>query len=282
MRFVVLVLFSVLIMCGEAGAVSSPTPEKTAVPVVLKKGDFSQLKLVVPRARVKDVVDGITLVIENGRGETATLRLAGVWVPWENQETGGDTMKAATEALSKQFKGHMVRVYQSKNATPATLSTPLGHSKAMVEREDGVWAQGSLLALGLAYVSADPVFKGMTPQLTATESQARVDKLGLWGNPKWQALEAADSKFAKGQFRVVEGRVYSTFSKNNRIYLAFGPNAKEDLTLVVSAAKRLEFARANINLMGLNTKKLEARGFIQDLDGPVLVVETVEDLKIIP
>ena len=125
-------------------------------------------------ARVSGVVDGDTVALDDG----VTVRLVGIQAPKLPLGRPGfvawplaDEAKAALEALAL---GRRVTLYYGGRRTDR-----YGRALAHLYRDDGLWIQGELLALGMARVYSFQDNRAIVPSMLARDAAARMARLGV-------------------------------------------------------------------------------------------------------
>lgn len=240
------------------------------------KGDFRDMTLTYPKVKVTDVIDGVTLEVDGKK----KVRLAGVWVPWDSPNEPGDNVKKAVTLLKKFAMGRMVRLYQTKKEGEGR-SNRLGQLLAQVERDDGLWLQGALLYSGLGTVMTAPSNPEQAKRMYSVETEARKLKAGLWDDARWAVLDPDRAKDFVNEYRIVEGKVFSTAMKNNTFFINFSRDWKTDFTVAVSSEKRFAFAKQHVNLMGLNGKNIRVRGWVRNYNGPLIEISHPEQIEVL-
>lgn len=268
----------VLAAQGEPAQDDAESAENKAQGPLLPKvmGDFRSMKMTRAKARVTDVIDGVTIDIDN----KTKVRLSGIWVPWENDNEPGDTVRRASVLLKKVVQDRYVRLYQTMNEKVGRTNR-LGQEMAQVERDDGLWLQGILLYAGLATVMTSESNPELAARMYAVEADARKRKAGLWADPRWNVLSSGNVKDYLNEYRVVEGTVFSTAMRNNIFYINFSRDWKTDFTIAIPTEKRMAFSRQGVNLMGLNGKHLRVRGWIRNHNGPMIEVTHPEQIELL-
>lgn len=237
-----------------------------------------KLRLTMPKARVTQVIDGQTLIVNN----TTTIHLPAIYIPWEMHDNQGAYGKAAKDAFEKEFLDKFVRVFQVKDQDRGQFNA-LGHTEGYVMREDGVLAQSTLVANGLAFAYPSQSHFDLADILYKDELVARASKLGLWADDKnFQILDAETAKTADmNRFAIIEGTLQNVVARNNVIYLNFERDWKTDTTIAMDNGLRREFSKAGINVMQLNGQKIRARGWLRDYNGPYMEVFHPSQIEII-
>lgn len=228
-------------------------------------------------ARVTSVVDGDTLVLNDGR----RVRLVGLqapklplgranFKPWPL----GLEAKALLESLAQ---GQDVQLRLGTTAKDRH-GRMLAH---LVRVSDGAWLQGALLAAGLARVYTFPDNRLLAAEMVALERQARADQIGLWALPYYAVRSADTVRFDVGTFQVVEDRVVDVAKVKKNIYLNFGADWRSDFTIKISTRLERLFTKADLDLLALKGQRVRVRGWIKDKNGPMIELDHPERLEII-
>lgn len=239
-------------------------------------GDFRSMRMTGAKARVTDIIDGVTIETD----DKTKVRLTGIWVPWESDADPGATVRKAMELLKKVAMGRYVRFYQTKEEG-AGRANRLGQTLAQVERDDGLWLQGVLLYAGMATVMTSESNPEMAERMYTIEQDARNRKVGLWADKRWNVLNPGQAKDFANEYRIVEGKVFSTAMRNNVFYINFSRDWKTDFTVSVASDKRMAFAKQGINLMGLNGKRIRVRGWVRNYNGPLIEITHPQQIEVL-
>lgn len=277
-RIILIICVAMSVLCGAFSGHAQEAADKAAQGPLLPNvmGDFRDLKVTQARARVDDVIDGVTIVTNDGK----KVRLSGIWVPWDTPDDPGDNVKKAATLLSKAALGRYVRLYQTRDEKTGRENR-IGQTLAQVEREDGLWLQGALLYAGLATVMTTPGNPECAARMYALEADARKRKAGLWADPRWAVLTPEQAHDYVNEYRVIEGKVFSTAMKNNTFFINFGRDWRSDFTVAVPSDKRLGFSRQGVNLMGLNGKTVRVRGWIRNYNGPFIEISHPQQIEVL-
>lgn len=262
---------------AEGTQTAQSGPDVPAGPLMPKiMGDFRQLMMTTPKARVTDVPDGVTIEVD----DKTKVRLAGIWVPWESDAEPGEPVRKAMALLKKVSQGRYVRLYQTRTPGPGRTNR-LGQTVAQVERDDGLWLQGILLYAGLATVMTSESNPEMAARMYAIEADARKRKVGLWADARWDVLRPTQAKDFSNEYRIIEGKVFSTALRNNVFYINFSKDWRTDFTIMIPAERRLAFSREKINLMGLNGHTIRVRGWVRTKNGPMIEVSHPQQIEVL-
>ena len=130
-------------------------------------------------------------------------------------------------------------------------------AQAFVGRDAENWVQYEILTKGYALVAPGGDNATCVTFLRGVERKARVDRLGLWGDPYSVMKEAQypdDVLTELGRFALVGGKVLSVNESGGLVYLNFGRRWTESFTVTVAKRNQRAFAAA-----GLDPKTLAGR-----------------------
>jgi len=236
-----------------------------------------KFRLTMPKTRVTQVVDGQTLIVNN----TTTLNLPAVYIPWEFDTQQGKYGKRAKDFLEKHLNDKFIRVYQSRNKDRGQHNA-LGHSSSYVVRaDDDFFVQVEMIKQGLAFAYPTQTHFEIADMLYEAEAVARSERKGFWADEQWQIMNEDKAMNADNRFAIIEGTVKKVAARNNIIYLNFGDNWRDDMTIAVNSVLRRKFSKAGMNIMQLSGKTLRARGWIRQYNGPYLQVFHPSQIEVI-
>ncbi len=212
----------------------------------------------VAQGTARRVIDGRTFTLEDGR----EVRLAAIEVPpLDSAAPGGAAARAALDAL---VGGDAVVLRQADIATDR-YGRLVAYVSA-VRDGDELFAQGEMIAAGLARVGDRVGSRACAVELLKREAAARHAKLGLWADPYYEVLNAetpADVLARQGRFALVEGKVVSVRESGATIYVNFGRRWSEDFSVTVLKRNERNFAAAGLDLQGLAGRLIRVRGYIE-------------------
>jgi micrococcal nuclease len=243
-------MIAILILAGPARA----APDFTA----LGRGE---------RAEVAAAVDPLTLALKGG----GFVRLAGLHMPDYDAAEPGPHALAALGWLREHVAGQGVVLYgQAQNR--------MGHRVAHVVLPDGTWVQGALLSGGWAQVRTTHDDARLAADMLAAEG-------GRDGNI-WDRYPVLTPETIKendlSDFRVVEGVVHGAALRTNVLYVNFGPDWRTDFTIAIpDAAARRRFAKAGLDPQNWAGRRVRARGWLRDYNGPYMEVDHPQAIEII-
>jgi endonuclease YncB( thermonuclease family) len=213
---------------------------------------------VVAQGTARRVIDGRTFALDDGR----EVRLAAIEVPpLDGAAPGGADAKAALDAL---IGGDQILLRRADIATDR-YGRLVGYAFA-VRDDDELFAQGEMIASGLARVGDRVGSRSCTLELLKREAAARHAKLGLWAEPYYEVLNAetpADVLAQRGRFALVEGKVVSVRESGATIYVNFGRRWSEAFSVTVLKRNERNFAAAGLDVQGLTGRSIRVRGVVE-------------------
>lgn len=234
-----------------------------------------------PQGVVASVRDGDTVVLDTG----VVVRLIGTQAPklplgregfvaWPKAED-------ARLALERLVLGKPVRVRYGGERIDR-------HGRALGQLflvgTPETWVQQQMIAGGWARVYSFPDNRACVPQLLAIETQARLNKLGIWADPYYfvrRADRPDDFAGRPGYYELVEGRVLKADKAQGRVYLNFGRSWNEDFTAVIDRAALGLFSRAGYDPLTLEGALVRIRGWMDEIDGPRVEVTHPEQIEVL-
>lgn len=218
-------------------------------------------------ARVTGIVDGDTLVLEDGR----RVRLAGVEAPkpphgrrhWPLAETA----KTALEALA------LDRTVALRHDA---AEDRYGRRLAQLYRDDGVWLQGEMLRRGLARVHTWADTRALAAEMLAIEAEARSAGRGLWSQRFYGVRTPEDIERDLDSFQIVEGRVLDAQKVKGQVFLNFGPDWRTDFTARIAKRDLRLFTDDPLALKGAT---IRVRGWISLWNGALIDVTHPEQIE---
>jgi endonuclease YncB( thermonuclease family) len=233
---------------------------------------------------VVEVIDGDTVVLDDGR----QVRLVGIQAPkLPLGRPDFDPWPLADEArtaLERLVLDRPVRLgYGGRQVDRHRRA--LAHLVLADGADAGSWAQGEMLASGLARVYSFPDNRALVGEMLAAERSARAAGRGIWSDPWYRILTAADLErepFARlDSFQLVEGRVVAAAIVGKRGYLNFGDDWKSDFTVSVDAATLRLFDEAGLPLPALEGRRVRVRGWVKSWNGPMIDATHPEQIEVL-
>lgn len=243
---------------------------------MVKPAALKPLKM-TGQADVLKVIDPQTVLLHDGR----TINLSGLYFPDFNMQVVGDYSLMAKKILEDALLGETVLVYQTPNEEWGRMNR-MGHHLAHLQRQsDRVWVQGLLLSLGLAQVRTTQRTPELAQDMYVFEKQARDEKIGIWSDPAYKILEPGEAAKHMDSFRIVQGHVVSAAMKNNRVFLNFGVDWREDFTASVSSEDRSLFNKQGVNPLDWNKKILRVRGWVRNYNGAFIEIDHPQAVEVL-
>lgn len=241
--------------------------EEDATPLTFPSVTFQDMRR-MNQSEVIDVVGAQTLLMRDG----SIIELSGIDVPDRYGDEISPLAVTARDILNDLMSNKKVTVYQTKDKDSGR-SNRMGHSLAHVERIDnGAWAQGTLLALGLARVKTQPSNAHMATEMLEIEAKARLEGIGIWGDDRYAVLSSDNAEAGLQSFAIVEGEIESVALKKNRIYINFGRDWKKDFTVSIAPQDKRAFSKAKLDPLGWGGQVIRARGAIREYNGPYMEI----------
>ena len=231
--------------------------------------------------KVRAITDGRSFTLDDGR----EIRLAGIEAPLLPRPGEAGTRAkaglAARAALESIIAGQNVELRQ--NDMPADR---YGRTTAFVYVNGGALPESvahEMLARGFARVSAHVGERPCADELLARERAARQAKLGLWGEPYYVIVSAesgAELVAESGHFILAEGKVWSVRESGGTIYVNFGRQWSQALTVTNLKRNERMFAAAGLEPKRLENRSVRVRGWVEERNGPRIEVTRPEQIEI--
>lgn len=233
-----------------------------------------------PRARVRAVVDGDTIVLAEPIDGADQVRLVGIQAPKLPLGRRG----FRTWPLAAEAKAALEALVLGKAVDLAFGGRRLdrhGRLLAHLFAADGTWVQGALLRTGMARVYSFSDNRSRIAGLLAEERAARAARRGIWGHPFYAVRDVADLGHHLSTFQVVEGRVIAAARVKGTIYLNFGDDWRTDFTVRLKSQARRLFRGAGIDPLTLQGRRVCVRGWLRRYNGPLIDATHPEQIEIL-
>ncbi|MCF7873313.1 MAG: thermonuclease family protein [Candidatus Omnitrophica bacterium] len=232
--------------------------------------DYSKIK-------VEKVIDGDTIVLSTGE----SLRYIGIDTPESRIKKGNqfvyDPQPFAIEAtqLNKELvEGKSVRIEFDIDKKDR-YGRLLGYCFV-----GDTFVNEKLTEEGYAVLYTYPPNIRYVDLLVQAQKKARQNNRGIWGVYKTINHKQAGNYI--NQIRTVRGRVLNTYQSNNCTYLNFGSDYKTDFTVVIFNNTLDYFHNEKINPVSFyKGKMIEVSGRIREYNGPEIIVNSPEEIRII-
>jgi endonuclease YncB( thermonuclease family) len=233
------------------------------------------------RATIAKIEANLDIALADGR----TLSLAGLDPPRDTP----DRPRLAADArdrLAAWLEGRdvAVRTLADKpnrfGLVPARLFAAPPGSTAGAE----IGIAEAILDAGLARYRPDAAAHPCRDFLLAAETDARAEKIGLWGDPFYAVLAGADrAAFANPRtgMVIVEGVAASLGETASRFYLNFGPRRGSDFAITLPKRDATALEKAGLKVRELIGRRLRARGLLDATFGPQMEVSDPDGLELL-
>ena len=277
-----------LVLCSfTALAEEIPNKEEKTYPTIIPAPQVLKKTGV---GEVTAIIDAIRLQLRDGR----IIELSELDIPDMFQREPGDITLEATKLLKEIFLNKKVNIYQNPDARNRKVNR-MGHHVAHITlTENDLWAQGALIAEGLARVRTTTEHRALAPELLELEQTARenipalLEDEGsapplpfLWRDQQYKILDTEQALKAVEGFQIVEGTIKKAAIRQNRIYLNFGDNWRYDFTLGIKPESRRLFSKEGHAPLEWRGKTVRVRGWLREYNGPYIEVDHPERIEFI-
>lgn len=232
--------------------------------------------------RIKGLSDGETLVLEDGR-EVRLLNMLSPRRPlWLKEGRDWPAALHAERELAALAVGREAGLAFDERAHDRhgrLLAHVFVDGAAGKER---IWLQGEMVARGRARAWSLPSARACVKALLGLEAAARQKGSGLWGLDFYkvrQAVPAEPLKKLKNAFALVEGKVLKVAKVGARTFINFEADWRRDFTLVVDGRAAAAFAAAAIDPASWQGRRIRARGWVENYNGPMIKVTHPEQVE---
>ena len=215
--------------------------------------------------------------------DSRLVRLAGLDVP--DQDRGEPaTAAAARDFATRWLAGREVglRLLYAKPDRWGRLPVDLIASPPDNPAGAPVSVAAFLLSVGHARVRPEPDVYACLADLFAAENQARDKRLGLWRDPYYAIVDAADLDNLQkrdGQFTVVEGTPSRVGEGRSRYYVDFGLH--RGFTIVIPKRRAKVFERAGMTISALAGAKIRVRGALDNRFGLRMEISEPDGIELL-
>lgn len=216
------------------------------------------------------------LVVMGEDGEQREVLLTGVAGP--DADLHPDAATTARAVLDQLIEG------RSLDLSEAGEADRYGRIPVQARLPDGRDLAAALVEAGWAIVWPRQGQSADFEALYDAETRARGEASGAWGRDIFTVFGPDPNRLAQhlDSAVIVRGRIVSTGeARNGRIYLNFGLNWRDDMTISASRSTRDMFENAEILLENLDGAVIEARGWLYAENGPMIALTHKEQLAII-
>ena len=232
--------------------------------------------------RVVAVDERLELTLENG----VRLKIPGVDPP-RPAPGDPDLDVRARDQLAEWLVGQEI-LYQPLEPAPDRWGRVVAFVFAVTPRSpngpgpERLPVGEALIDAGLARYEPSAAARPCRSTLLAAEAGARASGLGLWADPYYAIIAAADRlSFAEkaGSSVIVEGRITGIASRRPRITLYFGPRKGWDFSVTIVPHDSKTFEAAYASLAGLTGQIVRVRGLLDTRFGPQIELSDPDDVE---
>lgn len=234
-------------------------------PVATGSDDPKALFTAGGAAIVRDVIDGDTVLLEDGR----QVRLVGIQAP--KLPLGREGFRAWPQAdaaksrLEELVAGETVSLLYG-----GAGEDRYGRRLAHLWRADGRWVQRQMLLAGMARVYTFADNRGGADHLLAAEAEAREARQGIWADPYYAVRTPDETAAHYDSFQIVDGVIRSAALVRGTLYLNFGENWRRDFTVRILRKHRRLFPAEDFEPNALEGRRIEVRGWLFARNGPMI------------
>jgi endonuclease YncB( thermonuclease family) len=235
------------------------------------------------RGRVASVNERFELILEGG----IRLKIAGVDPP---RPTPGDPELdvRARERLAQWLVGQEILFLPLEQGLDrwgrmAAFVFAAAPEQANEPEKASLPVGAALIDAGLARYEPSAAARPCRASLLAAEAGARAAGLGLWADPYYAVIAAADRpSFAEkaGTAVIVEGRIIGIADRRPRIMLFFGPRQGWDFSVTLYSRNNKAFEAAYASLAGLTGRTVRVRGLLDTRFGPQIEISNPDEIEV--
>ena len=254
---------------GLAGGLTrpsqSPAAARPGIPEPLQAGE---------RHRVREIVDGDTLYLTDGR----EVRLVGLQAP--KLPLGRPDFEPWP--LSDDAKAALSGMVLGEAVTLAYGGRPVdrhGRMLAHLYLDDSRWVQGAMLEAGMARVYTFADNRALAGEMYAREDRARLAGRGIWDHPFYQVRGTNELDALIDTFQVVQARVLDVAEVDGRVYLNFGADWRTDFTVTIAPRTARLFEDEGVEVMAYDGQRVQVRGWLERYNGPLIEATHPEQIR---
>lgn len=215
-------------------------------------------------------------VVLDEDGAPRDVLLTGIAGP--DQDLFADAALQARAALDALIEG------QALSISEAGEPDRYGRTPVQAQLDTGEDLAAALVEAGWAILWPRNDQPADFDRLRQAELTARRARAGGWAGDVFKVHSPDPNALAQrlDSAVIVRGRIVSTGeARNGRIYLNFGLNWRDDMTLSASSQVRQDFEEAGVTLESLDGAVIEARGWLYAENGPMIALTHPDQLAII-
>lgn len=219
--------------------------------------------------KVKDVRPTGQIVLANGK----TILLDDIRIPVPLQET-------AVAKLKLLFKDVQIGIYVPPTTPVNVYTDKIGNIIGHVMTEKRAWVQSLLVSNGLAWVDPSANKTNLTYALNRYEERAMQLRNGMWNMPEFSIKNISDIKNYIGSYQIFEGVVVGC-SYENPTYISFGRNKGDFMALLMPDLEHELVEKTGLTDRDMIGQKVRIRGWVEDKNGPAIILRQADQMEII-
>jgi endonuclease YncB( thermonuclease family) len=202
------------------------------------------------------------------------LHLEGIGQPFP----GGAWRGAAQKFLQDMMAGKQIAFEDAPMDRYGRLSA---ESYALDASGKKIWLQGEMLKAGLAFVYPPTGNEARLDEMRTLEAAARRTRTGIWADELYADMPADKFYGKEGQFAFVSGTVTDARRAKETVYIHFGENWRDTLTIAIAAHDLHKFRAANIDPLEITGKTVRVRGWVKHDIGPMITVTDPGQMEVL-
>lgn len=262
------ILFTLVIFISclfSTPAIAQEEPQSTQKPLIHPQKTQIHGLTQSGLGTVTKVIDPLRLEIDHKH----IVQLTSIDFPDFDIYDSGPLSVHAHEMMIDMLLNKQVRYYQKQDKKANGYTNRMGYKLVhLVRRDDNLWIQGFFVANGIARVRPSINNTETAEELMALENAAREEKTGLWADPAYAVLTPQTAEQAIGHWGIIEGQIKTIGTAQNKIYMNFGDNWRNDFTIGIESQVRRAFSKKGIDLLSISGKNIRVRGWVENYNGP--------------
>ncbi len=236
-------------------------------------------------AKVIEVVDGDTVVLDRMIEGTTQVRLTGIQAP--KLPLGREGFKEWP--LAQEAKARLEKLVLNREVVLDFGGRRLDrHGRLLAHLfisagAGAAWVQGDMIRLGMARVYTFADNRKWAAEMLALEDRARTARLGIWNHPFYAVRKAEPAGLARDRntFQVIEGRIVDAANVRGVVYLNFGANWRDDFTVRLDKKTARLFKKEGLGPKTYGGRPVRVRGWLKMWNGPMIEVSHPDQIELL-
>ncbi len=226
--------------------------------------------------QVVEIVDGDTVVLDDG----TEVRLVGLQAPKLALGRRGFVEWPLADD-SRDELADLVLGRQVSLAYGGRRTDRHGRALAHLVRDDGLWVQSAMLAIGMARVYSFEDNRTAVEEMLTAERRGRAAARGIWSHPFYAIRAVDETEGLLDTFQIVEGVVLDAAEVRRRIYLNFGTDWRDDFTVSIAPDHVRAFRAAGLEPLDWSGRRIRVRGWPHRRNGPMIEATHPEQIELL-